>query len=62
MIATIFYGALYYLVLTPVAFARRLWGRDPLEFRGDASRETYWRRRNVTELESSAFRHQSLMK
>jgi hypothetical protein len=33
---------LYYLIVTPMALAMRLWGRDPLNRRLELSRRSYW--------------------
>jgi hypothetical protein len=41
-------GSLYFLVLTPLAIAMRLCGRDPLVLRRDDQRRTYWRERDDT--------------
>jgi len=35
-------GLLFYLVVTPLAYAMRLSGKDPLRLRGDANRQSYW--------------------
>jgi Saxitoxin biosynthesis operon protein SxtJ len=38
-------GALFFLVITPLALGMRLFGRDALRLRLDAAAETYWRKR-----------------
>jgi hypothetical protein len=35
-------GALFYLVVTPLAMAMRLFGYDPLRLRNDRSLPSYW--------------------
>lgn len=37
----------YYIILTPIGLLRRLFVRDPLELRLDASVETYFHEHNI---------------
>ena len=48
--------SIFYLVLTPIGFALRLVGYDPLERRIDASAESYWTRHDPGERADRYFR------
>ena len=40
---------LYYLVLTPIAFLARLFGKKFMELKYDKSSKTYWEKRPITQ-------------
>ncbi len=42
IVAPVAMGAMFFLVITPVAVIRRLLGKDPLRLRADPDASTYW--------------------
>lgn len=42
LITALVLGSIYFLVVTPLAWLRRLFGKSPVQRRPDPSRETYW--------------------
>lgn len=49
-------GAIYFLLITPVALVGRLFGRDPLRMRRE-TRASYWIEREVKTIDPESFKH-----
>ena len=49
-------GAIYFLLITPVALVGRLFGRDPLRMRRQ-TRASYWIEREVKTIDPDSFKH-----
>ncbi len=49
-------GVIFFLVLTPIGWGMRLWGRDPLHRKLEPQHETYWQRRDMPSDRSRYFR------
>lgn len=50
-------GGIYFLLITPVALAGRLFGRDPLRMRRNAGLATHWIRRETSSIDPESFKH-----
>lgn len=58
VVSPIVLGAIYFLVITPIALAMRLAGRDALERRREPGRESYWKDRDPPGPPPDSFRNQ----
>jgi hypothetical protein len=58
VVSPIVLGAIYFLIITPVALLLRLSGRDVLLRTRDPSRDSYWRDRDPPGPASDSFRNQ----
>jgi hypothetical protein len=58
VVSPVVLGAIYFLVITPIALAMRLSGRDPLERRRDPQRASYWKDRDPPGPPPDSFRNQ----
>jgi large-conductance mechanosensitive channel len=58
VVSPIVLGAIFFLVITPMAIVMRLAGRDALERRRDPARESYWKDRNPPGPPPDSFRNQ----
>jgi hypothetical protein len=56
IVSPIVLGVLFFLLLTPVSFVIRLWGRDELKLKRQRS-ESFWRTREQ-DLSTDAFKRQ----
>jgi hypothetical protein len=58
VVSPIVLGAIYFLIITPMALLFRLTGRDVLERARDPSRDSYWKDRDPPGPPSDSFRNQ----
>ena len=58
IVSPVVLGAIYFLVVTPIAFAMRLAGRDPLDRRREAAKASYWKDRVPPGPKPDSFRNQ----
>jgi hypothetical protein len=54
-VSTLLLVLIYYVVLTPIAVASRLLGRDPLQRKFDRDAPSYWVKRDETLAESGSY-------
>jgi saxitoxin biosynthesis operon SxtJ-like protein len=58
VVSPIVLGAIFFLVITPLAFAMRRAGRDPLERQREPGRASYWKDRDPPGPKPDSFRNQ----
>lgn len=58
VVSPITLGVIFFLLLTPVAWVRRLAGIDPMQRKFDPTRSTYWVNRAGRAIAPSSFRDQ----
>jgi hypothetical protein len=58
IISPVALGSVFFLVVMPIGFAMRLFGKDPLRLRFDQDAKTYWIERGPPGPDRGGFRDQ----